>query len=203
MPLKLSKILKDKPSASTVDPTIREYERRFGNAQRGGLEIVRFSGARIVGVNSNAYQLERARKLTEEAEMTHLAEFLHCEFLHVDTPDNSFDAVYAIEATCCAPDKLSIYGEVFRLLKPGGCFGAYEYYLTDRFDAQDPLHLKIKSDIEPGGGLQVQEGMRCKFATVLAIVTWSREKLEPEYQSGLLCDEWEVVVPEPVFEPEP
>ena len=25
---------------------------------------------------------------------------------------------------------------------------------------------------------------------------------EPEYQSGLLCDEWEVVVPELVFEPE-
>ena len=174
MPLKLSKILKDKPSASTVDPTIREYERRFGNAQRGGLEIVRFSGARIVGVNSNAYQLERARKLTEEAEMTHLAEFLHCDFLHVDAPGNSFDAVYAIEATCCAPDKLSIYGEVFRLLKPGACLGAYEYCLTDRSDAQDPLQLKIKADIEPGGGFQVQEGTRCRFATVLAIVTWSR-----------------------------
>ena len=38
--------------------------------------------------------------------------------------------------------------------------------------------------------------MRCKFATVLAIVTWGREKSEPEYQQGLLCDEREVVVPE-------
>ena len=117
------------------------------------LEIARFSGARIVGVNSNAYQLERARKLAEEAELTHLAEFLHCDFLHVDAPDGSFDAVFAIEALCHAPDKLSIYSEVFRLLKPGACFGAYEFFLTDRFDAQDPLHLKIKADIELGGGL--------------------------------------------------
>ena len=117
------------------------------------LEIARFSGAKIVGVNSNAHQLERARRLTEEAGLTHLAEFLHCDFLHVDALDESFDAVYAIEATCCAPDKLSIYGEVYRLLKPGGCFANYEYCLTDRFDPQDPLHLRIKSDIELGGGL--------------------------------------------------
>ena len=52
-------------------------------------------------------------------------------------------------------------------------------------------------------GFQAPAGMRCKFATVLAIVTWSREKSEPEYQDGLRCDEWEVVAPELVFEPEP
>ena len=48
--------------------------------------------------------------------------------------------------------KPSVYGEVFRLLKPGGCFGGYEYCLTDRFD-EDPIHLKIKADIERGGAL--------------------------------------------------
>ena len=117
------------------------------------LEIARFSGAKIVGVNSNAYQLERARRLTEEAELPHLVEFMHCDFLNVDAPDDSFDAVYAIEATCCAPDKVSVYGEAFRLLKPGACFGAYEFCLTDRFDFEDPHHLEIKADIELGGGL--------------------------------------------------
>ena len=50
---------------------------------------------------------------------------------------------------------------------------------------------------------EAPNGMRCKFATVLAIVTWSREKSEAEYQDGLRCDEWEVVVPELVFEPKP
>ena len=44
--------------------------------------------------------------------------------------------------------------------------------------------------------------MRCSAATVLAIVTWSREASEPRYQQSLKCDEWEVVVPELVFEPE-
>ena len=117
------------------------------------LEIVRFWGAKVIGINSNGYQLERAKKLAEEAELAHLAEFLHCDFLNIDAPDNSFDAVYDIEATCHAQDKLSVYSEVFRLLKPGAGFGAYEYCLTDRFDAQNPHHLKIMADIELGGSL--------------------------------------------------
>ena len=49
-------------------------------------------------------------------------------------------------------------------------------------------------------GFEAPDGFRCKFAMVLAIVTWGREKSESEYQQGLRCDEWEVVVPELVFE---
>ena len=119
------------------------------------LEIARFSGAKIVGVNSNGYQLERARTLAEEAELNHLAEFLHCDFLHVEAPDESFDAAYSIEATCCAPDKVSIYSEVYRLLKPGARFAAYEYCVTEKFDPTDPVHLRLKEDIQLGGGLLV------------------------------------------------
>ena len=111
-----------------------------------------------MGVNSNAYQLEHARKYAEEADLTHLAEFIHCDFLDVDAPDGSFDAVYSIEATCHASDKVSIYGEAYRLLKPGACFAAYEWCMTDRYDPDDPLHPRIKADIELGGGiLQLDE----------------------------------------------
>ena len=117
------------------------------------MEIARFSGAKIVGVNSNAYQLERAGKLVAAAGLTHLAEFIHCDFLNVDAPNDSFDAIFSIEATACAPDKVSIYGEIFRLLKPGARFGVYEYCLTDRYDAENPQHRQLKADLELGGGL--------------------------------------------------
>ncbi len=43
--------------------------------------------------------------------------------------------------------------------------------------------------------------LRCTFATVWAIATWDRARCEPQYQSGLCCNAWEVVVPELVFEP--
>ena len=45
-------------------------------------------------------------------------------------------------------------------------------------------------------------GLRCAFATVLAVATWDRERSEPEYRDGPQCDTWEVVVPELVFGPD-
>ena len=36
------------------------------------------------------------------------------------------------------------------------------------------------------------DGMRCTFATVLAIATWDSERSEPEYRDRLQCDNWEV-----------
>ena len=117
-------------------------------------EIARFSGATIVGVNNNKYQLEKARALAGEAGLGHLTEFLKSDFMQMDVPDGSFDTAYAIEATIHAPSKVGCYGEVFRVLKPGGCFAAYEYCMTSRFDPVNPQHWRIKSDLEVGGALQ-------------------------------------------------
>lgn len=116
-------------------------------------EIARHTGARVVGVNISGYQLERARKQTQEADLDHLADYVECDFMKMDFEDESFDAVFSIETTCCAPDKAGIFGEAFRLLKPGGRFGTYEYCLTDRFEAGDARHRRIKADLELGGGL--------------------------------------------------
>ena len=133
------------------------------------LEIARHSGARIVGINTNAYQLERARQLAEEAGLTHLAEFMLCDFTQVDAPDESFDSVYSIEATIHAPDKVSVYGEAYRLLKPGGHFGVYEYCMTERFDPHDPLHARIKADLQLGGALLVIDDQETVDSAIQAV----------------------------------
>ena len=121
-------------------------------------EIAHFSGATIIGVNNNEYQIERARKLTE-AGLGHLAEFLKCDFMHMDVPDEFIDAAYAIEATVHAPSKVDCYGEVFRVLKPGGCFAAYEYCMTDRFDPNNPRH-GCESRMAMSGVMQQLPGLR-------------------------------------------
>ena len=53
------------------------------------------------------------------------------------------------------------------------------------------------------GSFEAPGGMRCVSGTVLAIACWDRERSDPQYQDGLRCNAWEVVVPELVFEPEP
>ena len=43
--------------------------------------------------------------------------------------------------------------------------------------------------------------MRCRAASVRAVVGWSRESTPPQYHDSIGCDAWEVVMPELVFEP--
>lgn len=72
-------------------------------------------------------------------------------------PDNSFDAVYAIEATVHAPSLEGIYSEIFRVLKPGGVFGVYEWLMTDAYDNDNPHHREIRLGIEIGDGISNME----------------------------------------------
>ena len=77
----------------------------------------------------------------------------------------------------------------------------------------DPLQVRERSprwELMDGDGVvvgqlassfQPPDDMRCAFATVWAIASWGRDRSEPEFQDGLRCDSWEVVVPEVVFEP--
>ena len=44
--------------------------------------------------------------------------------------------------------------------------------------------------------------MRCRTGEVYAIVGWSREASDMQYQDSIRCKDWEVVVPEFVFEPD-
>lgn len=72
-------------------------------------------------------------------------------------PDNSFDAVYAIEATVHAPSLAGIYAEIHRVLKPGGVFGVYEWLMTSAYNDKDPRHRGIRLGIEQGDGISNME----------------------------------------------
>ena len=45
-------------------------------------------------------------------------------------------------------------------------------------------------------------GMRCEYATVMAIRRWDQERSNPQFQANLRADSWEAVVPELVFQPD-
>lgn len=85
-------------------------------------EIAAFTDAQIVGVNNNEYQVRRANRYNQEAGLAGQVEVVKGDFMDLvgQFGEASFDAVYAIEATCHAPSWEGVYGQILKVLKPGG-----------------------------------------------------------------------------------
>lgn len=115
--------------------------------------IARFTRADITGVTLNDYQVQRGNKLNAEAGLKDTARLVQGDFLKLPFEENSFDGVYAIEATCHAPDRTKVYSQIYRVLKPGKIFACYEWCLTPMYDKNNEYHRSIKKKIEEGDGL--------------------------------------------------
>ena len=113
--------------------------------------VAREAGARVVGININTIQLERAKRLNAEAGLDHMVDYQACSFMDMSAiADDTFDGGYAIESTCHAPDKQGAFEEIFRVLKPGALFWGQEMCLTDTFDPSDHGHQATKQDLMRG-----------------------------------------------------
>ncbi|XP_028783815.1 cycloartenol-C-24-methyltransferase-like isoform X2 [Neltuma alba] len=107
----------------------------------------------VTGLNNNEYQINRAKELSRLHGTDQICDFVQGDFMNIPFPDNTFDAVYAIEATVHSPDAYECYKEIYRVLKPGQCFAAYESSMTTSFDPTNPEHQRIKKELLLGGGL--------------------------------------------------
>jgi sterol 24-C-methyltransferase len=139
-------------------------------------EIARFADVTIVGLNNNEFQVNRARRYTAKAGLSDQVTFVKGDFMKLSEQfgENYFDAVYAIEATVHAPSFEGVYGEIMKVLKPGGIvryppfaeifflclllirsfqFGCYEWVMTPQWDATDPMHKQIAHEIEISSGI--------------------------------------------------
>lgn len=126
-------------------------------------EIAKFTGAHITGLNNNDYQIERATRYAKKEGMANQLTFVKGDFMQMSFPEASFDAVYAIEATVHAPSLEGVYSQIYRVLKPGGVFGVYEWLMTDNYDNDNPHHREIRLGIEEGDGIsnmvKISEGL--------------------------------------------
>ncbi|EAU81938.1 sterol 24-C-methyltransferase [Coprinopsis cinerea okayama7 len=125
-------------------------------------EIAQFSDVEIVGLNNNEFQVQRARRYTKQAGLEGNVTFVTGDFMKLveQFGADSFDAVYAIEATVHAPSWEGVYGEIFKVLKPGGVFGVYEWCMTDEWDPSIPSHKELAHRIELGNGIPEMRPLR-------------------------------------------
>lgn len=134
----------------TEDMTVLDVGCGVGGPSR---EIQRFTGCRVIGLNNNDYQIERANRYAVERNLADKLTYVKGDFMDLNFPENSFDAVYAIEATVHAPQLEGVYEQIYKVLKPGGKFGVYEWVMTDAYDETNPEHRQIAYGIELGDGI--------------------------------------------------
>jgi len=115
--------------------------------------IAEFSGAHITGITINEYQVRVGNNYNKIRGLDENCRLVQGDFQALPFEDETFDAAYAIEATCHSPDKVQTFTEIARTLKPGGMFATYEWVVTDKYDANDKRHVAIKEGIEVGNGL--------------------------------------------------
>jgi len=116
-------------------------------------EIARFSGASVIGINNNQYQVDRGTLRNLKDHLNDLCAFVVGDFMNIPVPDGSMDAAYTIEACVHAPDRVLPFKQVYNKLKPGALFAGYEWCMTDKHDQSNPLHREWKHDICTGDGL--------------------------------------------------
>ena len=93
--------------------------------------LARDYGFDVLGISISEAQVRRATELTEEG--------LTCRFavmdaLALDCPDQSFDAVWSVEAGSHMPDKQRYADELLRVLRPGGCLAVADWNRRDPSD---------------------------------------------------------------------
>jgi len=173
------------------DDSIRRHEHRLADklGLKPGMKVIdigcgvggparaiaNYSKAHVTGVTINGYQVAKGNNHTKKAGLENLVTLVQGDFHNLEFPEASFDAAYAIESTCHARKLEDVYKEAFRVVKPGGFFGSYEWISTPQFNPSNPEHMKAKILVEKGNALPP---LRIKQDVINAAKTVGFEILE-------------------------
>jgi cyclopropane fatty-acyl-phospholipid synthase-like methyltransferase len=99
-------------------------------------------GSKVIGINIVEKQIKLANKYAKERKIDNLVCFVLGDYCNTKLPDGSFDKIFALESVCHTPDKEVFVKEVFRLLKPGGKFCIYDYFINKLDNDDDKRNYK-------------------------------------------------------------
>jgi sterol 24-C-methyltransferase len=117
--------------------------------------IAQFTGADVTGITINQYQVKVGNQYCEQKGMDKMCRIYQGDFqcLPRQFAAATFDAAYAIEATCHSPNRKLVFQGIHHCIKKGGLFVAIEWALLPEYNEKNPDHVRIKEGIEIGNGL--------------------------------------------------
>lgn len=97
-------------------------------------------GAQVVGTDLEEHLVQRSIRRARQAGLSDRTEFLRVEPGPLQFEDNSFDLVMSSGAFTQIEDKLGMYRECRRVLKPGGTLSCYDWMKTAGDYSADMLY---------------------------------------------------------------
>jgi sterol 24-C-methyltransferase len=108
------------------------------------------SGASVYGINIDPTQVASAQA---NALKLHMEDRLFFREGNYNNPlpyeDGFFDALYQVQALTYAKDKVALFREMYRVLKPGSKISFLDWVRLDAFDPTDAHHQQLLLKVKP------------------------------------------------------
>ena len=94
--------------------------------------LAKTTGAKVTGITITPREIKVSNKLSKG--MDNAPEFVLCDYMNTDFPDNHFDVIYVNETLSHAKNIKQVMREFYRIVKPGGrvVFADYEIDMRDK-----------------------------------------------------------------------
>lgn len=135
-------------------------------------------GCSVEGITLSAAQAARATENARTAGVPDRAVFHQRDALASGYPDDSFDAVWAMESVMHIPDRVAFFAEARRVLRPGGTLALATWAVRDGTltpDEEDLVGQILRHQVMPSfSSLEEHERLaRAAGFTDVAIVDWT------------------------------
>ena len=132
---RVARLIRHEPGRETLDLGCG-----VGSCMRG---VALESGGRVTGITIGPNEVEQANALNRAARLDKLCHAVQGDFAALPFEDARFDSAYAIYSFKYSTSLKQTFGEVYRVLRPGGHFLIYDMVKADSFDPGNREHVRL------------------------------------------------------------